>query len=528
MIAWLLAAFAVAQASHTHADARRQSPGGNQQLLVLAKRPLPLRAGIGSAHDAVSTASTRAQAYYDQGLAYLHSYVWLEAARSFNQALTLDPNLAIACAQLSIAYAELNASGAAHDAMQRATALASRASEHDRRHIQARALQMAAEDGGRDAAKLAAYRDALDEAVAAFPTDAEFWLLRGLAESADPAERGQGSVNTSIRFYEKALTLATGHFAPHHYLAHAYENAGRIDDALAAGALYARMAPNVPHARHMYGHSLRRVGRAQEAIAEFGAADKLGLDYLESEKIPLEYDWHYQHNLDLLATSYQYLGQLRTAETLLKKSFAIPSPLVVQEFNKREWPVFLLARGRAKEAQEAAATMAAHRSPIVSAAGHVMIGEAQLATGQYKAATDEANAALRLMRSAPMGAGLVADSLQALQGEFFLRTGQRDKGRAMLEDVARKVRAAPGPDAWTQGVFTLEAIARVAREVGDWSLASSMARQMLEHDPNYGGTHLALALVAEHNGEAEKAAAEFQLAGKYWKNGDPELIRPDR
>jgi tetratricopeptide (TPR) repeat protein len=157
-----------------------------------------------------------------------------------------------------------------------------------------------------------------------------------------------------------------------------------------------------------------------------------------------------------------------------------------------------------------------------------MIGEAQLATGQYKAATDEANAALRLMRSAPMGAGLVADSLQALQGEFFLRTGQRDKGRAMLEDVARKVRAAPGPDAWTQGVFTLEAIARVAREVGDWSLASSMARQMLEHDPNYGGTHLALALVAEHNGEAEKAAAEFQLARKYWKNGDPELIRPDR
>src|SRR4029453_17612562 len=200
---------------------------------------------------------------------YLHSYVWLEAARSFNQALTLDPNLAIACAQLSIAYAELNASGAAHDAMQRATALASRASEHDRRHIQSRVLQMAAEDGGRDAAKLAAYRDALDEAVAAFPTDAEFWLLRGLAESADPAERGQGSVNTSIRFYEKALTLATGHFAPHHYLAHAYENAGRIDDALAAGALYARMAPNVPHARHMYGHSLRPVGRAQKAIPEF-------------------------------------------------------------------------------------------------------------------------------------------------------------------------------------------------------------------------------------------------------------------
>ena len=38
------------------------------------------------------------------------------------------------------------------------------------------------------------------------------------------------------------------------------------------------------------------------------------------------------------------------AEALLKASFAIPSSLVVQEFNKREWPVFLLARGRPQEA----------------------------------------------------------------------------------------------------------------------------------------------------------------------------------
>ena len=63
-----------------------------------------MRAGIGSAHDPVATASPQAQAFYDQGLAYLHSYVWLEAARSFNQALRLDPKLALAHAGLPIAY----------------------------------------------------------------------------------------------------------------------------------------------------------------------------------------------------------------------------------------------------------------------------------------------------------------------------------------------------------------------------------------------------------------------------------------
>jgi tetratricopeptide (TPR) repeat protein len=196
----------------------------------------------------------------------------------------------------------------------------------------------------------------------------------------------------------------------------------------------------------MDGHNLRRAGRIEEAIEEFSAADALETAYFSSEKIPVEYDWHYQHNLDLLATSYQYIGQMRKAEELFKRSFGIPSTLLVQEFNKREWPVFLLARGRAQEALTAANTMAAHRSPVVSATGHVEAGRARLALGQFKEAADEGNAALRLMRGTE-GAGIVADSLQAFQGEFFLRTGKAPQGRPMLEEVVRKVRARTGPDA---------------------------------------------------------------------------------
>src|SRR5437762_7906666 len=105
--------------------------------LSLAERPVALRSGIGSAHDAVSTTSKQAQAFYDQGLSYLHSYVWLEAARSFNQALRLDPKLAMAHLGLTIAYSELNAAAAAHAALDRARALA--ATDHDRTHVDARA-----------------------------------------------------------------------------------------------------------------------------------------------------------------------------------------------------------------------------------------------------------------------------------------------------------------------------------------------------------------------------------------------------
>jgi len=472
------------------------------------------------AHDPAATAAPDAQRFYDQGLAYLHSYVWLEAARSFNQALRIDSTLALAHAGLTIAYTELNAPADARAALERAQALATGA--HDRRHVELCALRMAAETAPRDEAKLTAYRAALDSALAAFPQDEELWLQRGLAASSDPAERGQGSVAASIPFYNKALALAPGHFAGHHYLTHAYENSGRVEEALTEGATYAKMALEVPHARHMHGHNLRRVGRIDEAIEEFKAADALAEAYFAAEKIPVEYDWHYQHNLDLLATSYQYVGKMAQAEPILKRSFQIQSPLVVQEFNKREWPAFLLARGRAAEALEAANVMVAHRSPVVSAAGHVAAGQARLALGQFQAAADEANAALRAIRGAE-GGGLVALPLQTLQGEFFLRTGQKEKGRSMLEEVARKVRMATGPDAWSQALFTLEAIARAAREVGDWDLAASAARHMVAHDANYAGSHYALALVAEHNGDAAAARAERALVEKYWKNADRDL-----
>jgi tetratricopeptide (TPR) repeat protein len=506
VISWWLAALTLTQAVHSHAGP------SSAAAVELARRPVPLRSGIGVAHDGLTTSSRQAQAFYDQGLAYLHSYVWLEAARSFNQALALDSTLALAHAGLAVAYTELNAPAASTAALGRARALAR--TDHDKRHVAARALQA---EG-----KVVEYRRALDDALKVFPLDDELWLARGQAASDDPAERGQGSVAASIPFYEKARTLAPGHFAAHHYLTHAFENTGRIAEALAEGETFAKMAPKVPHARHMFGHDLRRAGRVQEAIAEFLAADALAAEYFKAEKIPVEYDWHYQHNLDLLATSYQYVGQMTAAEQRFRASFAIPSSLVAQEFDKREWPVFLLARGRAAEALEAASVMAGHRSPIVSATGHVEAGHARLALGQFKEAADEGNAALRLMRGTE-GAGMVATALEAFQGEFFLRTGQKDKARPMLEGVARKVRAAPGPDAWTQALFTLEAIARAAREVGDWDLAGWAARQMVEHDPNYAGAHYALALVAQHDGDTRTARTEAAAAAKLWSTADRDL-----
>lgn len=487
----------------------------------LIERPITIQAGIGRVHDDAATKSPEAQRYVDQGVAYLHNYVWIEAARSFHQALRLDANLALAHVGLSYAYVELNKPTQAREAISKAQALSS--APHVKKHVEVRVLQMAAEDAPRDVTRLAAYRKALDGAIAAFPDDAEFLVLRGVAESPDPADRGQGSVAASIPYFQRALKASPTHFGAQHVLAHAYENTGQMKEAEATAALYAAAAPAVPHAVHMHGHELRRLGRINEAIARFEAADKLERAYVAREKISPDLDWHYAHNLDLLAASYQYAGQMKKAETLLKQSFTLPTSLLVQAVNKREWPAFLLARSRPADALAAAQSLLSHPNLVVQATGHIESGFAYLAMNRPADAATASNAALRALRAAQAGQDLAAIALEALQGEFLLRTGQRDKGRAVMESAARKWRSLPGPDAWTQSLFRLEALARSARAVGDWAFAARMAQLMLEHDPNYAGTHLALALVADHDGNTATASREFAAAAKAWATADPDL-----
>jgi tetratricopeptide (TPR) repeat protein len=138
---WVGAAIlAPASSSPAAAQPRQAAPSG-ELAAILQRRP-SLRDGIGRAHEAVTT-SDRAQTYYDQGLAYLHSFFWIEAARSFNEAIRLDDRLAMAYVGLSYALGELGESEAARQASQRAQALASSVSEREPFRIELRASQLA-------------------------------------------------------------------------------------------------------------------------------------------------------------------------------------------------------------------------------------------------------------------------------------------------------------------------------------------------------------------------------------------------
>jgi tetratricopeptide (TPR) repeat protein len=496
----------------------------------ILERPVPLRPGLGNAQERVSTSSPEAQSFYDQGLNYLHGYVWIEAARSFNQALRKDPGLAMAHVGLSRVYSGLDDPRAARAAMERAQALGAKASERERRRIAVRAKQLDAIEDLANAAKHAEYKKAIDEALARDMSDTELWLLRGNAEEPTAAGRGQRGGVASTVFYREALRVAPDNGAAHHYLTHSYETIGQIPSALEEGEAYARLSPGIPHSHHMWGHDLRRVGRIDDAIAAFERTDALEKAYFAAEKIAADLDWHHVHNLDLLATAYQHKGQMKRAEKTLREADALAAVTEYQEFNQKALPIFLLGRARWDDALASLRRFTTGKWASTRVVGHTLSGHALLALGRRAEARQALAEAQRELETVPtLSAGLAVNRgsvlpyVDTLRGEILLREGKAEEGRALLKDVQKRLRALLGPDAWIQSLFRLESIARMARDVGDWELAEYTAGQMLEHDAAYGGSHLAMALVARHRGDAAGADRALAAAARYWRDADADL-----
>jgi tetratricopeptide (TPR) repeat protein len=487
-------------------------------------RPTPLRDGIGSASEAVTTSSDRARAYYNQGLAYLHSFVWIEAARSFNEASRADPSMPMAHLGMSYALGELHDSDGAQRAVRAAQKLAAKVSQRERVRIDLRVKQLEAGARRSDTSLQAAYRSALDVASTNYPDDVEVLLLVGQAQEPGHAAHGMGAGSASLRFYRRALERQPEYFATHHYLIHAYENVREFDAALTHAAAYVRLAPSIPHAHHMHGHVLRRSGRLKEAVAEFRAAAELDTEYQRIEMIPASLNWHYRHNLDLLGALHLYQGQHRLAEPILRRSFETASAgPAAENLNRRTWPMFLLSRGRHEEALAAVNLLVSNQAPLVRALGHLLRSRVRQARNDLKAAAEDGNAGLRLMKASGALGGLLLPDFQLAQGEYLLRTGQTEQGRAMLRDAASKLRAANAPDAWTDSLVALELLTHTAWNLGDWTLADALSMELASHAREYAGASYALGRVREHSGVSSAARMFYAEAIKRWPDAEPDL-----
>jgi tetratricopeptide (TPR) repeat protein len=270
----------------------------------------------------------------------------------------------------------------------------------------------------------------------------------------------------------------------------------------------------------MRGHDLRRAGRTEEAIQEFRKADELESAYYRAENIPPELDWHHAHNLQLLALSYEALGQMKAAEAALREAFALPARIDLAEFNRKAWPEFLLDRGRNQEALVAHEELVKSKWAMARFAGHALAGRAYCSLNQMDNAENELRLAEQETEQIrPAILKLLTDSV-LLRAEILLREKKFEEANPLMQKIENDLVAVPGPDAWSEALFQLEYIARVAREAGDWELAESTAQRMIKHDPSYAGGYFALSLAAEHNGDSLAAKQEFAKGEKLWSKAD--------
>src|SRR5262249_5716303 len=152
-----------------------------------------------------------------------------------------------------------------------------------------------------------------------------------------------------------------------------------------------------------------------------------------------------------------------------------------------------------------------------------LVGRALLAMNRREEAKGQLELAEREMKLISTEPDRFLAYTESLRAELLLREQKWAEGAALMKQIEERIRSTPSPDARSQALFQLESIARIARETSDWELAEFTAREMIQLEPSYAGGYYALALVAEHRGQAAIARQEFARAEKLWNKADPDL-----
>ena len=282
-----------------------------------SEKPATLKDGYGDVKMTVTAKSAEAQAFFNQGLALLHSFWFYEADRSFERAAQLDPDCAMA--QWGIAMAAVNETRR-DAAIKRAKELAPKVSEREQLYIAAVEARYTGErttiqnNGFLGASS--PYQNAMRKVVAFYPDDLEAKLFLALALMSGYERDGSPKPGTveSIALLQLVLAKSPNHLAGHHYMIHATESGKRAIDGVSAADIYGTLAPKVGHAVHMPGHTYVHVDRWDDAAKAFEGSAEVDRTYIRDNNEETDHAaGPYGHNVHFLAMVYGYQGRYRDA-----------------------------------------------------------------------------------------------------------------------------------------------------------------------------------------------------------------------
>ncbi len=483
--------------------------------------PAKLLPGMGSVHLAITTSNPEAQAFFDQGLAQMHSFWAREAERSFLQAAALDPKAPMPQWGVAMVAAgdwrprfqidllvQVNGNPIP-PSMVRARAAAAKAVELAQAPGAATPLEQlyvasiaarrnpASKDPEEDFVK------GLRAVLVKYPEDIEaqldlsLMIMRGFT-TPDKKPVAPGTTE-AVEILRKLLVKVPEHPGVHHYVIHGWEGSTYARDAWPSCAKYSELVPNIPHAVHMPGHIYGQTGRWDDAVKSFSDAAVNERKWMKLDK--LYGDGHHGHNVNYLSESYSFLGRYDDAVEAAKELLGYTEnpgqkaqadlmtsayaqgwfSMMRAQVHFQKWDTILdgttlpeLKRPRQQAWLHWARALAfAHKGNTASADAEAIEFEKSMATFKEKVKRPEP-AELQVAR-------------MEMQGHLELAKGQVDKALKQLEIASRAERKLTYTEPPYYPRPAAEAWGHAAYANGKKSLADKAYRAALEQYP--GDTH---------------------------------------
>jgi tetratricopeptide (TPR) repeat protein len=510
--------------------------------------PIPIIAGTGHYSRRVTTGSSIAQQYFDQGLVFLYGFNHEAARRSFHAAANADPKLAMAEWGIAASYGpDLNNPGVAPPALVAAEQAITKAQADDlnvsvveRRLIDAMAKRFA-EPGVRDRWPFEkSYADALSALAKEYPADPDIGALKAdsLLILGNMATIETPPRPTFPGYSEVLPTLeAVIHESPYHPLAlhlyiHALEGASHPERAADAADRLRTLAPAIGHLVHMPSHIDARLGRWQQAVMTNERAIAADHAYRRLDPRWGSHLSSMAHTHHMLAYAAMMQGQSKKA-ALAVEALLSRIPDKVMEGGAEHTDVFVAMSFEVEMRFGQWDSILSEPPPSESsvfarAMWHFARGVALAAKGEVsKARAEQENfVAARaevpndmFFRRRPVSPVLDIAG-KVLEGELSYRERRTKEGIAALREAAEKEDEMKyiEPPLWM--VPVRHALGAALMDAGNYVEADAVYREDLGQHPENGWSLYGLARSLQLQGKAAEAAAMQARFEKAWQFAD--------
>jgi tetratricopeptide (TPR) repeat protein len=507
----------------------------------------PLFEGLGSHTRKITTRSTLAQRYFNQGLTLAYAFNHDEAIRSFTQATRHDPDCAMAWWGIALCHGpHINnaamtpeASAAAWAALEKAMACAPAASDREQALITALSRRYANPTPDDRIPLDRAYADAMRRVRNAYPDDADIGCL--FAESmmdlrpwdlwTSDGQPQPGTADT-LAALERVLAIDPQHPGANHLYIHAVEASPDPTRGVRSAHRLRTLVPASGHLVHMPAHIDVRVGEWEQASECNRRAIVADANYRRVVPNQGFYRLYMAHNHHFLAFACMMQGRSEEALSAARDMMAgippeaiqnqgamlDPYTAIVTEVQMRfgQWDAIL------KEPQPP------EQLPITRAMWRFARAVAYASKHDLDAARSEQQAFRDAVAAVPADAMMAINKADAvlsiadnmLEGEIAYAEGRVDAAVAKLREavaIEDTLRYMEPPD-WIQPVR--HPLGAMLLEAGRYEEAEAVYRADLVRWPENGWSLYGLAKSLRAQGKATEAEQVDRRFRKTWARAD--------